>query len=50
MKLKKWKERWKLDREVSVKQEIQMLNKAGFKKAECIFYELKFGVIIGYKD
>lgn len=48
--IKKWKERWKLDREVSVKQEIQMLNKAGFKKVECIFYELKFGVIIGYKD
>lgn len=48
--IQKWKERWKLDRELSVKQEIQMLEKAGFKKVECIFYELKFGVIIGFKD
>ncbi|MGN0903042.1 MAG: methyltransferase domain-containing protein [Succinivibrio sp.] len=48
--IQRWKERWKLDREVSVKEELSMLKQAGFSTVECVFYELKFGVIVCTKN
>ncbi|MGN0915829.1 MAG: class I SAM-dependent methyltransferase [Succinivibrio sp.] len=47
--IQRWKERWKLDREISVKEEISMLKQAGFSTVECVFYELKFGVIVAQR-
>ena len=44
-----WKERRKLDREISVKKEIKMLGESGFKKAECLYSFHKFSVIVAIK-
>ena len=44
-----WKERKKLDRECSVEQEIEMLNKSRFKEVACIYSCQKFSVIAAIK-
>lgn len=44
-----WKERRKLDRECSVEQEIDMLNKCKFKVVKCVYSYQKFSVIIARK-
>lgn len=44
-----WKERRKLDRECSVEQEIEMLNKCNFKIVKCIYSCQKFSVIAAIK-
>lgn len=45
----RWQERKKLDRECSVRQEIEWLKQAGFKSAECIYLNGKFAVIMAGK-
>lgn len=45
----RWQERKKLDRECSVRQEIEWIRQAGFKSAECIYLNGKFAVIIARK-
>jgi len=42
-------ESWKLDKENTIKDTIKILNKSGFKKVECIYKFMKFGVIIAIK-
>lgn len=44
-----WKERRKLDRECSVEQEIEMLNKCKFKTVKCFYSCQKFSVIVAIK-
>ncbi|MCH5276113.1 MAG: class I SAM-dependent methyltransferase [Lachnospiraceae bacterium] len=44
-----WKERRKLDREVSVEKEIAMLKKSGFQVTECVYSYQKFSVIVAIK-
>lgn len=44
-----WRERKKLDRECSVEQEIEMLNKCKFKIVKCIYSYQKFAVIVAVK-
>lgn len=45
----RWQERKKLDRECSVRQETEWLKQAGFKRAECIYLNGKFAVILAEK-
>ena len=45
----RWLERKKLDREISINQEIQWLKDAGFRNVECIYSKGKFGVIVSIK-
>ena len=45
----RWQERKKLDRECSVRHEIEWLKQAGFKSAECIYLNGKFAVIMARK-
>lgn len=45
----RWQDRKKLDRECSVRQEIEWLKQAGFKSAECIYLNGKFAVIMAGK-
>ncbi|MCI8284433.1 MAG: class I SAM-dependent methyltransferase [Firmicutes bacterium] len=47
--IEKWEKRRLLDRECSVPTEIEMLKKAGFVIAECIFSMQKFSVIAAIK-
>lgn len=47
--IKLWKERRKLDREISVEKEMEMLKKSGFDVRECIFSYQKFSVIVAIK-
>ena len=44
-----WKERRKLDREISVEKEIKMLRESGFEKTECVYRFQKFSVIAAIK-
>lgn len=44
-----WKERRKLDRECSVEEEIEMLQKCNFKETKCIYSNQKFSVIVAVK-
>ncbi|MDE6550994.1 MAG: class I SAM-dependent methyltransferase [Clostridia bacterium] len=44
-----WKERRKLDRECSIRQEIEMLSSCGFGAAECIYANCKFAVVAAIK-
>ena len=44
-----WKERRKLDRECSVKQEMDMLEKCGFKVVQCVYSYQKFSVIVAVR-
>lgn len=44
-----WRERRKLDREVSVDKEITMMQKSGFKVTECVYSYQKFSVIAAIK-
>ncbi|MDE6501401.1 MAG: class I SAM-dependent methyltransferase [Ruminococcus sp.] len=44
-----WQERRKLDRECSVEQETDMLEKSGFKSVKCIYTYQKFSVIIAIR-
>ena len=44
-----WQERRKLDRECSVEQEIEMLNKYKFKIVKCVYSCQKFSVIVAIK-
>lgn len=48
--IKLWKERRKLDREISVEKEMEMLQKSGFKVTECIYSSQKFSVIVAIKS
>ncbi|MBQ1727127.1 MAG: class I SAM-dependent methyltransferase, partial [Treponema sp.] len=45
----RWLERKKLDREISISKEIQMLKDVGFRNVECIYSKGKFGVIVSIK-
>ena len=45
----RWLERKKLDREISIGKEIQMLKEVGFRNVECIYLKGKFGVIVSIK-
>jgi len=45
----RWLERKKLDREISIVQEIQWLKEAGFRNVDCIYSKGKFGVIMAEK-
>ena len=45
----RWLERKKLDREISIGKEIQMLKDVGFRNVECIYLKGKFGVIVSIK-
>ena len=45
----RWLERKKLDREISISKEIQMLKDVGFRNVECIYSKEKFGVIVSIK-
>ena len=44
-----WKERRKLDRECSVEEETEMLNKNNFSSVKCVYSYQKFSVIIAMK-
>lgn len=44
-----WKERRKLDKECSVKQEINMLKESGFDNPECVYSFQKFSIIAAIK-
>ena len=44
-----WKERRKLDREVSVGKEMKMLQNSGFQVIECVYSYQKFSVIVAMK-
>lgn len=44
-----WLTRKKLDREVSIEHTIELLHKAGFVHAECIYSFMKFGTVIAVK-
>lgn len=44
-----WKERRKLDKECSVKEEMAQLRKSNFKAVECVYKNQKFAVIIAIK-
>lgn len=44
-----WKERRKLDKECSVKQEVDMLKKSKFEIVECVYSFQKFSVIVAVK-
>lgn len=46
---KLWMERKKLDREITVNQEICWLKESGFTNVDCIYSKGKFGVIIAEK-
>ena len=39
----------KLDREISIGKEIQMLKDVGFRNVECIYLKGKFSVIVSIK-
>lgn len=45
----RWQERKNLDRECSVRQEIEWIRQAEFKSAECIYLNGKFAVIMAEK-
>lgn len=47
--LEHWKERRKLDRECSLEDEIDMLQKSGFREVKCIYSHQKFSVVVGKK-
>lgn len=44
-----WEERKKLDKEISVEKEIELLKNSKFSHSECIFSSQKFSVIISIK-
>ena len=44
-----WQERRKLDRECSVEQETEMLEKSGFRIVKCVYTYQKFSVIVAVK-
>ena len=44
-----WRERKKLDREISVEREIEMLRRSGFKVTECVYSYQKFSVVVAIK-
>lgn len=44
-----WQERKKLDKECSVKDEIEMISKCNFNIAECVYTCQKFSVIVAIK-
>lgn len=44
-----WEERKKLDKEISVEKEIELLKFSGFSHVECIFSSQKFSVLIAIK-
>lgn len=47
--IERWKERRKLDREISVETEVQMLKRCKFKEVKCIYSNQKFAVIVACK-
>ena len=44
-----WKERRKLDKECSVEQETEMLQRCGFKVVKCVYSYQKFAVVLAIK-
>lgn len=44
-----WLERQKLDKEISIKDEIEMLEGAGFEFTDCIYSFMKFGTTVSIK-
>ena len=47
--IEQWKERKKLDKECSVEEEIEMLEKCGFLDVKCLYSYHKFSVIVAVK-
>ncbi len=47
--LESWRQRRELDRENSISDTLNLLNKARFKTVECIYSNMKFGVILAMK-
>ena len=47
--IEQWKERRKLDREISVDAEMQLLQECNFKEVNCVYLNQKFAVIVAVK-
>lgn len=47
--IEQWKERRKLDREISVETEVRMLGQCGFSEVKCVYSYQKFSVIVAIK-
>lgn len=47
--IERWQGRKKLDRECSLEEEIEMLQKSGFREVKCIYSHQKFSVIAAIK-
>ena len=47
--IEQWKERRKLDKEISVETEVQMLEQCNFTEVKCVYSCQKFAVIIAVK-
>jgi len=47
--IEQWKERRKLDREISVETEVQMLEQCSFTEVKCVYSCQKFAVIVAVK-
>jgi tRNA (cmo5U34)-methyltransferase len=47
--IEQWKERRKMDREISVEEEVQMLHKCSFAEVKCVYLNQKFAVIVAVK-
>lgn len=47
--LERWQERRKLDKECSVREEMEMLQRSGFRIVECVYSYQKFSVILAVK-
>jgi tRNA (cmo5U34)-methyltransferase len=46
---KQWLKRRELDKENTITESIELLKTIGFKKVECIYSFMKFGVILAIK-
>ena len=47
--IEQWKERRKLDKEISVETEVQMLEQCNFTEVKCVYSCQKFAVIVAVK-
>jgi ubiquinone/menaquinone biosynthesis C-methylase UbiE len=44
-----WAERRKLDREISIRETMELMKNSGFETAECVYKFMKFGVVMAIK-
>lgn len=47
--IERWRERRKFDREISVEEEVRMLQECSFTEVECVYSNQKFAVIVAIK-